>query len=629
MQKNLNNFFCYRVKQNLLKGVKKMKKAKQISSIFTALSLVAAMFVLSPTAAAADVKAIDFGNCNGDSVLDICDLVHAHESSVADITVEELRQKLLVWEVGTENMPTVDESTSAVMPASFTKLNRRSVSGDSHTTVVDENGEKVLKFKRNYASVNTWSGGGIQLKTDDNQFYKLNTSTAYRVKFDYRVDAYSEADDAQFKDLSIMVGVSKQDEGTFTNVRSVTAKDLDTVTAAHRANETATQGRYAAVGARIKKDETDSNWHSVTAEFTTLDSLTTASGTFDILTFSVISNKTNAGDIAVSFKNISIEAPNELNLVKEVSSISNATTTKTVDADDSSKTMFEFSGSAANAKNCYGFFALKDKSSNIYEIAPSNKYKVRFKYKIKEFTKPDDDSQSKARIVLMGYDSDGAWSSTIREVTTAVHPNVTGLGDLFNEIDKNDSNSALIPQITASEADNGWVQFEKEITTKDSLQNTNGWYFNDLGIMVFAGALGSDVTAKDNINIKVDFKEISIENISDKGMEITAVSSGSGVTYQMNAFNTGNYKNVTETGLYIGTAACTLDGIDDMLLKYGTKLTKTPNSNYLVNELSQSVDVTTGYVFAKGYVIIGDETIFTDTYIYDAQRGSLKKKCLD
>ena len=185
MQKNLNNFFCYRVKQNLLKGVKKMKKAKQISSIFTALSLVAAMFVLSPTAAAADVKAIDFGNCNGDSVLDICDLVHAHESSVADITVEELRQKLLVWEVGTENMPTVDESTSAVMPASFTKLNRRSVSGDSHTTVVDENGEKVLKFKRNYASVNTWSGGGIQLKTDDNQYYRLNPSTTYRVKFDY------------------------------------------------------------------------------------------------------------------------------------------------------------------------------------------------------------------------------------------------------------------------------------------------------------------------------------------------------------------------------------------------------------------------------------------------------------
>lgn len=267
-----------------------MKKAKQISSIFTALSLVAATFVLSPTAAAADVKAIDLGNCNGDSVLDICDLVHAHKNSVADITVEELRQKLLVWEVGTEVMPTVDESSSTVMPTSFTKLNRSSVSGDSHTTVADENGEKVLKFKRNYASVNTWSGGGIQLKTDDNQYYRLNPLTTYRVKFDYRVDAYSEADDAEFKDLSIMVGVSKQGEGTFTSVRSVTSRDLDGVTVAHKANETPTKNEYAAVGARLKKDDIDNNWHSVTAEFTTRSSLTTSSGTYDILTLSVISH---------------------------------------------------------------------------------------------------------------------------------------------------------------------------------------------------------------------------------------------------------------------------------------------------------------------------------------------------
>ena len=59
----------------------------------------------------------------------------------------------------------------------------------------------------------------------------------------------------------------------------------------------------------------------------------------------------------------------------------------------------------------------------------------------------------------------------------------------------------------------------------------------------------------------------------------------------MNAFNTGNYKNVTKSGLYIGTAACTLDGIDDMLLKYGTKLTKTP-ANYIgIGETKGSIEI--------------------------------------
>ena len=211
-----------------------------------------------------------------------------------------------------------NEASNSIV--NFTKVNYRSVSGDGHAFKSTDGGENMVTFKRNYSSVNTWSGGALQLKTDNNEYYKLKPSTAYNVKFDYCVESYKEAADAEFKDLSIMVSASKTDEGTWINARSVSSRDLDAVTAAHKGEQNtdsnvkaSTTGEYAAVGARVPYnaggygcDGTTHNWKTVSTMFTTKDTFTTASGTYDILTLAVVSHKTDAGDVQISFKNLSI-----------------------------------------------------------------------------------------------------------------------------------------------------------------------------------------------------------------------------------------------------------------------------------------------------------------------------------
>ena len=390
-----------------------------------------------------------------------------------------------------------------VMSASFTELKHTSVTG-SHVTVADENGEKVLKFRRNYASVNTWSGGGIQLKTDDNQFYKLNTSTAYRVKFDYRVDAYSEADDAEFKDLSIIVGVSKQDEGNFTNVRSVTSRDLDGITAAHRSNETATQGQYAAVGARIKRDETDSNWHSVTAEFTTRDSLTTASGTFDILTLSVVSNKTNAGDIAVSFKNISAEQIVMPASFKELKHTSVTGSHVTV-ADENGEKVLKFRRNYASVNTWSGGgIQLKTDDNQFYKLNTSTAYRVKFDYRVDAYSEADDAEFKDLSIIVGVSKQDEGNFTNVRSVTSRDLDGITA-AHRSNETATQGQYAAVGARIKRDETDSNWHSVTAEFTTRDSLTTASGT-FDILTLSVVSNKTNAG-------DIAVSFKNISAEKI--------------------------------------------------------------------------------------------------------------------
>ena len=430
----------------------------------------------------------------------------------------------------------INLKAESVEYAKFTQLMHRSVSGDSHATVADESGEKVLKFKRNYASVNTWSGGGIQLKTDDNQFYKLSASTAYRVKFDYRVDAYSEADDAQFKDLSIMVGESKQDEGTFTNVRSVAAKDLDTVTAAHRANETATQGRYAAVGARIKKDETDSNWHSVTAEFTTRDSLTTAGGTFDILTFSVISNKTNAGDIAVSFKNVSVEtislsnAPeptppthDPIYFYREISS--------GISYDSAENSADDSIILSKNSTDNSMAFQLKKDATTFYKIAPDTSYRVTFKYKVEDFAAY---RNTKKLFIAVGGSKDsetGYWE--VRNLTSYTK----------DQISSSIIGGSKYPGVALKSTTDDWQTAKLTFKTQTSIANikNSSIVYDNLSFIVLSGDPNGTSVAKATVKLK-DFTVE--ENPADDGIRTIEFTTNSDTEIDPITFNVSNLEDV-------------------------------------------------------------------------------------
>ena len=402
----------------------------------------------------------------------------------------------------------------------FSQANYFSVSGDSHATVADENGEKVLKFKRNYSSATTPAGGGIQLKTDDNQFYKLNTSTAYRVKFDYRVDAYSEADDAQFKDLSIMVGVSQQHEGYYPNIRSVTARDLDTVTAAHRANETATQGRYAAVGARIKKDETDSNWHSVTAEFTTRDSLTTVSGTYNILTLAIFSNKVNAGDIAVSFKNVSVETislpnapeptPPTHDPIYFYRAISSGISYDSAENSANDSILLSKDSTANNMA-----FQLKKDADTYYKIAPNTSYRVIFKYKVDDFA-PTDNSKL---IIAIGGSKDsetGFWE--VRNVTAA-NKDQMGVGI---------ANGIKYPGVAIKTTTDDWQTAEINFKTHTSITNiiNDSIVYDNLSFIVLSGNNKTTVRLKDFTveENPADNGKRTIEFITNSDIEIDPVT---------------------------------------------------------------------------------------------------------
>ena len=390
----------------------------------------------------------------------------------------------------------------------FTELNRRSTSGGTtHTTVVDENGEKVLKFKRNYSSVNAGSGVGIQLKTDDDQFYKLNTSTAYRVKFDYRVDDYSEADDAGVKDLSIMVGVSKENEGYFPNVRSVTAKDLDAVAAAHAANTTATQGRYAAVGARIKKDETDSNWHSVTAEFTTHDSLKRGSDTYDILTLSVYSDKTNAGDIAVSFKNVSVEpllSYTKFTKLNRRSTSGGTTYTTVVDENGEKVLKFKRNYSSVNAGSGVGI-QLKTDDDQFYKLNTSTAYRVKFDYRVDDYSEADDAGVKDLSIMVGVSKENEGYFPNVRSVT-AKDLDAVAAAHAANTTATQGRYAAVGARIKKDETDSNWHSVTAEFTTHDSLKRGSDTY-DILTLSVYSDKTNAG-------DIAVSFKNVSVETIS-------------------------------------------------------------------------------------------------------------------
>ena len=611
---------------------------KWLSAILSLAILISSSFVCFSVVNASgetakDITAIDLGNCNGDKVLDICDLVTLYTNSNATdkIDVNDLKKKLLDWDVVSENLETEGVATPAAKAETFNNLRYRSLSGDSHVSVGKDGTDKILTFSRNYADANTWRGGGIQLRTDDGEYYKLKPSTSYQVKFDYRVESYSEASDAEFKDLSLMVAVSKNEEGTFTSARSVTARDLDAVTSAHRANESATTGDYAAVGAKIKAGEVDSAWHSVTAEFTTKETLTTGTGTFDNLTLSIVSYKTNAGDIKVSFKNISI-APDDSKHIDSVSSTGSNKAIKANDTGDWNRTMYTYSGFGDNY--AHGFFELRN-SSSVYTLQPSNTYRVRFSYKIDDCTLANND---KIRIALMAYSGQN-WFSTIRDVSTGTKNTVTSLGDLFTAIDKGDEYSKLIPQITATAVLDGWIDFDMEFTTKESLQygtGANAYTVDKLGIMVFAGDLKGSTP---KTGTKVSFKNISVENVTEKddnAIIATPSADGKNVTFAFNTYNNrngkvywkGNCRNVEQIGFYIGTAAGAYKGTEKMMDKYITEpaITGSTNPDYLVNIVSDTFKLPgCGYIYLKGYIVVNGQKEFTDTYIYNIEQKELSK----
>ena len=622
-----------------MKISKKWLSAILSSAILISSSFVCVSVVNASTESAKNIKAIDLGNCNGDSVLDICDLVTLSESSDATtgIDVDGLKKKLLNWDVESTPFTTTVVENPSVKAETFKELKYRSLSKNTHLSVGTEGTDKILTFNRKYTdeelSKIPWAGGGIQLRTDDGEYYKLKPSTSYQVKFDYRVESYSEASDKEFKDLSLMVAVSEDEEGTFTNARSVTARDLDAVTFAHKANEPATSGDYAAVGAKIKAGEVDNNWHSVTAEFTTKETLTTTSGTFDNLTLSIISNKPNAGDIKVSFKNISI-APDDSKHIDSVSSTGSNKANKANDTGDWNRTMYTYSGYSVNDPYAYGFFELKN-NSNVYTLQSSNTYRVRLSYKIDDCTLANND---KIRIALMAYSGQN-WTGTIKDVSTGTKNTVTSLSDLFTAIDKNDENSKLIPQITATAVSDGWKDFDMEFTTKESLQygtGANAYTADKLGIMVFAGDLKGSTS---KTGTKVSFKNISVENVTEKddnAIIATPSADGKNVTFAFNTYNNkdgkvywkGNCCAVSETGFYIGTAAGNFKGTDNMMDIYITEPAKfeSPNANYLVNTVSDTFTMPeSGYIYLKGYISVNGSKEYTDTYIYDIAEKKLSK----
>jgi len=380
----------------------------------------------------------------------------------------------------------------------FTELKHFSISGDSHASVNDEGAEAILTFKRNYVSANTWSGGALQLKTDNNESYKLQPATSYRVKFDYCVESYNEASDAQYKDLSVMVATSKAGEGTFTNARSVTARDLDSLTASHRANEAATSGDYAAVGARVPYNAAgygctsgSHNWQNVTAEFTTRDSLTTASGTFDILTIGIVSHKVNAGDIQVSFKNVSVEVvdlsgdtPEDLPAsFSELKHFSISGDSHASVNDEGAEAILTFKRNYASANTWSGgAIQLKTDNNEFYKLQPATSYRVKFDYCVESYNEASNaEFKDLSIMVATSQDGEGTFYNA-RSVTSRDLDSLTA-SHRANEAATSGDYAAVGARVPYNAAGYGctsgshnWQNVTAEFTTQDSLTTSSGTY---------------------------------------------------------------------------------------------------------------------------------------------------------
>ena len=543
-----------------------------------------------------------------------------------------------------------------VLPTSFRKLYTSNI-GSTSSTSNDLNADKVLTFKRNYSRANTWSGGALQLKDDSETLYRLNPSTTYRVKFDYCVENYKEASDAAYKDLSIMVAASKSGETTWTNVRSVSARDLDTVTAAHRADEVATKGVYAAVGARVPYNADGygcssgtHNWQAVTAEFTTKDTLTTTSGTYDILSLAIVSNKTDAGDIQVSFKRISIEKVEKLTKMdlSMCRSISGITPTYANESNGSNVLTYKRDYGSANTWSGDTLY-LRYGKYNYYKLNPSTSYRVKFDYCVESYNEAADAEFKDLSIMVSASKTDeGTWYNA-RSVSSRDLDTVTAAHRGEQNTDSNVKASttgeyaavgARVPYNADGYGCNGtthnWKNVTVDFTTQDILTTTSGT-FDNLSLTI----LSNKTNAGD---IKVSFKDITVEEITEKGKDISfdirADKIDGKLLYTFNTYNgegvsngkvywNGKYQAVTETGLYIGIASGNYCGLEDMLIRFGTKISTSVNPNFLVNNISKSITVPIeGFVFAKAYIVLGGETIYTDCLLYNASSEKFQKYSL-
>ena len=415
-------------------------------------------------------------------------------------------------ELSNLSLVTKADSTNLV---EFTKCKYRSLSGDSHISVKKVGEDEVLTFSRNYAAANTWSGGGIQLRTDDGEYYKLKPSTSYQVKFDYRVESYSEASDAEFKDLSLMVAVSKNDEGTFTNARSVTSRDLDAVTFAHKANEPATKGDYAAVGARIKAEEVDNNWHSVTAVFTTKETLELPSGTYDNLTLSIISNKTNAGDIKVSFKNIFAEKLNlsiSFNELKHHSLSGDDYLSVVQEGTDKILTFNRnYTDEEANELWAGDGIQLKTDNNEFYKLKPLSTYRIKFDYRVESYNEADDAQFKDLSLMVAVSKNDEDFFTNARSVTARDLDAVT-FAHKANEPATSGDYAAVGAKIKAGEVDSAWHSVTAEFTTKETLTTGSGTYDN-LTLSIISNKIKAG-------NMKISFKKISVEVLNEPEPDI-------------------------------------------------------------------------------------------------------------
>ena len=423
-----------------------------------------------------------------------------------------------------------NEASNSIV--NFTKVNYRSVSGDGHAFKSTDGGENMVTFKRNYSSVNTWSGGALQLKTDNNEYYKLKPSTAYNVKFDYCVESYKEAADAEFKDLSIMVSASKTDEGTWTNARSVSSRDLDTVTAAHKGEQNtdsnvkaSTTGEYAAVGARVPYnaggygcDGTTHNWKTVSTMFTTKDTFTTASGTYDILTLAVVSHKTDAGDVQISFKNLSIaEVDLSTSMTKLNATNIGGSMSKSVDKSGSNIVTFSRNYSSVNTWSG-GALQLKTDNNEYYKLKPSTAYNVKFDYCVESYKEAADAEFKDLSIMVSASKTDeGTWTNA-RSVSSRDLDTVTAAHKGEQNTDSNIKASttgeyaavgARVPYNAGGYGCDGtthnWKTVSAMFTTKDTFATASGTYD------ILTLAVVSHKT--DAGDVQVSFKDFSIELI--------------------------------------------------------------------------------------------------------------------